>query len=287
MQQPLFNTVAILGVGLLGGSFGLALRARGLCRTIAGYSRTPGTLRKAADRGIIDTLAQDPAAACRGADLVLVAAPVGSFLGLIEQARGGLGTDAIVTDVGSVKGRLVSEMEAAMPEGVRFVGSHPIAGSDRSGVEYADAGLFDGARCIVTPTAKTDAAARDAVAGLWRRLGSEVVFLSPEEHDRIYCAVSHLPHLVAYAVMNAVFRIDPASLGFAGSGFRDLTRIAASSPELWTDISLMNRENLLAQITAFEQAVGEIKALLTRNDREGLLASLAQAQQLRETLGQH
>lgn len=287
MQQPRFNRIAVLGVGLLGGSFALALRKRGLCRTITGYSRSAETLRKAVEMGIIDAAAADPASACREADLVLVAVPVGSFLDLIEKARPGLRKGAVVTDVGSVKGRLVFDMEAAMPEGVHFVGSHPITGSDRSGVEHADAGLFDGARCIVTPTEGTDPAALDAVSALWKALGSDVVFLDPDVHDRIYAAVSHLPHLVAYAVMSAVAEIDPASLGYAGNGFRDLTRIAASSPELWADISLMNRENLLAHLGTFEKNIAAVRALLERTDREGLLGFLRKAQALREEIGKH
>ncbi len=275
-----------MGVGLIGASFALAARKQGLAGHIAGFGRSEDNLRKAKERGIIDSYDLDPAAACRDSDLVMLSTPVGYFTELARKCAGSLKDGAIVTDAGSVKGRLVSELEALMPAGVRYVGGHPIAGSERSGSEAADAELFRDAKCILTPTSCSDKRAVEMVAGIWRRLGAQVITMDPDAHDRIYAAVSHLPHLLAYAMINAVADTDPAYLAYGGQGLKDTTRIAASSPEMWRDICLLNRDNLLDLMLVFQKQLDSLGRHLRAGDSASLEREFERARALRETLGQ-
>ncbi|OHE56535.1 MAG: hypothetical protein A2Z47_16015 [Thermodesulfovibrio sp. RBG_19FT_COMBO_42_12] len=285
--RPFFNRVTIIGVGLIGASFALALRKYKLCKQITGYGRSPENLQKAKEKAIIDSFELDPAKACDSSDLVLFAAPVGSFIDIAKRIRSSLNKGAIVTDVGSVKGKLVSDLEALMPGGVCFVGGHPIAGSDRSGISTAEADIFDGAKCIITPTDKTDKNALEKVIALWKALGSIVKQINPDEHDRIYASVSHLPHLIAYLIVNTVADIDSSYLKFSGQGFVDTTRIASSSPELWRDICILNKENLLESIEIFKNNLDRASQHLRACDSESLERDFKKAQALREGIGQN
>ncbi|MEW6416736.1 MAG: prephenate dehydrogenase/arogenate dehydrogenase family protein [Nitrospirota bacterium] len=280
-----FNKVTILGVGLIGASFALALKKRKLCNQITGHGRNPENLQRAKEKAIIDSFELDPAKACDSSDLVLFATPVGSFIDIAKRIHGSLHRGAIVTDVGSVKGKLVSDMEALMPEGVYFVGGHPIAGSDRSGIDTAEADIFNGAKCIITPTDKTDKNALEKVIALWKALGSTVKLINPEEHDRIYASVSHLPHLIAYLIINTVADIDSSYLKFSGQGLIDTTRIASSSPELWRDICILNKENLLESIEIFKKNLNRASQYLRAYDSESLERDFKKAQTLREGIG--
>lgn len=282
MAKLHFNKVTILGVGLIGASFGLALKKRGLCNQIIGYGRRESNLKKAKDMKIIDSLELDAAKACIDSDLILFSMPVGSFTETAKIIKGSLKNGAIVTDVGSVKGKLAREMEAIMPEGVSFVGGHPIAGSDRTGIDTATADLFSGAKCILTPTEKTDRNALKRITELWDKLGAVVINLSPDEHDRIYAAVSHLPHIIAYAIVNTVADVNASYLKFAGQGFKDTTRIASSSPELWRDICLMNSENLLEFIELFKKHLDSLGRYLQESDSEAIEREFIKARTLRE-----
>ena len=282
----MFNKAAILGVGLLGASFSLALKKNGLCGNVWGFGRSTANLEQAKNMGIIDFFASDPAAACSDADLVLLAAPVGSFAELAKRASSSLKKGAVVTDVGSVKGRLVRELEGIMPPGVHFVGSHPIAGSDRSGIQYADRDLFRDALCILTPTERSDTSAVSTVAELWQKFGAKVMNMDPDQHDRVYAAVSHLPHIIAYAMVNTVSDIDRSFLSYCGQGFRDMTRIAASSPDIWTDISLLNRENIREMIAVFRKNLDAMDAHLKSLDADGLKKHFARASESRKSIGQ-
>jgi prephenate dehydrogenase len=282
----IFNKAAILGVGLLGASFSLAAKKHGLCRHVTGFGRNRENLELALGRGIIDAYAQDPASACGEADIILLASPAGSFVELVKRASSGFKRGAIVTDVGSVKGALVYEIENLMPAGVRFIGGHPIAGSDRSGIDFSSADLFSDALCIMTPTERSEPAALEVITEMWRSFGSRVMTMGPAEHDRIYAAVSHLPHLIAYAMVNTVSDIDRAYFSFCGQGFKDMTRIAASSPDIWTDISLMNSKNLLEMIAIFRDNLGRIEQCLKQSDPGLLKQELLKASSQRETLGQ-
>jgi prephenate dehydrogenase len=282
-----FEKVTILGVGLIGASFALALKKHGLCSQITGYGRTEQNLRKAKKKKIIDSFQPDPAKACDGADLVVFATPVGSFSGVAEKIRSRLKKNAVVTDVGSVKGKLVRDMEKLLPRDVFFVGGHPIAGSDRSGIDTAAAEIFKGAKCIITPTQNTDKGALKKVTALWKTLGSVIKFLDPDEHDRIYAAVSHLPHLIAYEIVNTVSDMNESYLAFSGQGFMDTTRIASSQPELWRDIFILNKDNLLESIEIFRNNLDRVSQYLRAYDSESLERDFKRARTLREGIGKN
>jgi prephenate dehydrogenase len=283
----LFERVAVLGVGLIGASIALGMKKEGICCHITGFGRNRVNLEKAKARGIIDSLELTPGDACRDADLVLFTVPVGAFVDLAKRAAPAFKKGAVVTDAGSVKGNLVYELERLMPEGVSYIGAHPIAGSDRSGIDAADAELFKNAKCIVTPTSHSDKGSLDKVIGLWNTLGSTVVTMDPGEHDRIYAAVSHLPHVIAYSLMSTIAGIDPSYLQFSGQGFRDMTRIAASSQELWRDVCMLNRENLIEMISVFQQTLDSLSRYLRTSDVDSLEREFGRARTLREGIGQN
>ncbi len=277
-----FDRVTVVGVGLIGASFALSLRQHGLCKSIIGYGRREENLKKAKERGIIDNYSLDVCKACEDADLILLATPVGIFKGITDKIKGSLKRGAMVTDVGSVKGRLVYELESLMPEGVYYIGSHPIAGSDRSGIDDAKADLFKDARCIITPTESSDTGTLQKVALLWESMGAKVEFMEPYKHDEIYAAVSHLPHVIAYNLVNTIRDVDSEFIKYAGQGFKDTTRIALSSPEMWRDIVIYNRENLIRLIDTFVGNLEKMKKLLEDADAEGIEQEFSKAQELRK-----
>lgn len=280
-----FKKIAILGVGLIGGSFALSVRAHGLAEHISGYGRTDENLQKAMARGMIDSYGTEPAEVVRDAELVLLATPVGQFITVAMQMRDALKPGAIVMDAGSVKSTLVSELEALMPEGVRFVGSHPIAGSERAGVDNAREALFHNANCIITRTDNTDPDAIRVVKEVWMILGAQIREMSPDAHDRIYALVSHLPHAVAYALVNTVADADPAYMRLSGRGFRDTTRIAMSHPDLWQEICLMNRTHMIEAIDIMRASLDRISGHLKAGDAEALKAEFERARDMRISLG--
>lgn len=282
-----FTKVTILGVGLVGASYALALRESGLCETISGYGRNEDNLRRAKALGIIDDYSLKATSACEDSDLIVLAAPVGIFERLAGEIRDSARKGSVVTDVGSVKGRLVYRLESLMPEGVSYIGSHPIAGSDKSGIDDARADLFRGARCIVTPTGNSDKNAKDTIVSLWEKLGSRVEVMDPYEHDRIYAAVSHFPHIIAYALVNTVNDFREGCIEYAGQGFKDSTRIALSSPELWEDISIFNKDNLLRLTEILRKNLNRIEGLLVSEDAEGIKAEFSKARESRMKLNDH
>ena len=282
MREPLFNNVTIIGVGLIGASCALVLKERGLCSTVCGYGRKEANLKQAKEQGIINEYSLEIRKACEHADLVILSTPVGLFKKIVHEIRDVLKKNTLITDVGSVKGSLVNELEELMPEGVRYIGSHPIAGSDRSGIAHARADLFDGARCIVTPTARSEKSTVQQITTLWESCGGNVEIMDPMLHDEIYAAVSHLPHLIAYALVNTVGDSNAEYLKYAGPGFRDTTRIALSSPELWRDIALLNGDNLIALIERFGSNLGMIVSLIKNADAAGLEHEFSKARTLRE-----
>lgn len=279
-----FPKTAVFGIGLLGGSFARALRQHGLTSTIIGCGRTEANLHRAKALGIIDFWTTEPSDAVLDADLVLLATPVPTFSALVSGFRSSLKRGCLVTDVGSVKGSLVADIEGLMPEGACYVGSHPIAGGEASGCEASRADLFEGARCILTPTAATDSAALAAVAALWQALGMETVQMDPERHDEIYAMVSHFPHVAAYALVNTVAETDALALAFAGSGFRDATRIALSPPELWQGIVLANRSAVLKSARQFRRELDRVIAALELQDATALEVLFSRAQMARRAL---
>jgi prephenate dehydrogenase len=281
----MFNRITILGVGLLGASFALALKKNGLCGTVTGFGRNRENLQRAKERNIIDSFETDPVAACRDSDLIMLSAPVGTFAGLAKAIAPALKKGAVLTDVGSVKGVLVREIERLMPKDVHYIGGHPIAGSDRSGIDSANSELFRNARCVITPTENSDPSSFDKIRNLWKALGSEIIILNPEEHDRIYASVSHLPHLIAYAMVNTVAEMDRSYLDFSGKGFMDSTRIACSSEELWNDICLLNRDNIIETLAVFQKNLDMLGQYLKTGDSDSLKAEFRKARILRENIG--
>jgi len=279
-----FNKVSIIGVGLIGASFALALREKGLCETICGYGRREENLKRAKERWIIDEYSLDAGKMCEDADLILLSTPVGVFKEIVQKITPFLKIETIVMDVGSVKGQLVYELESLMPERVHYIGAHPIAGSDKSGIDDARADLFNSARCIITPTENSDESAREKVISIWSAIGARVELMDPFRHDEIYAVVSHFPHIVAYAIVNTVGDINSGYIDYAGQGFKDTTRIALSSPELWRDIVIYNRENLLKLLEVFGKNIDDIKRLLKEADSEGIKELFTKAQELRRRL---
>jgi prephenate dehydrogenase len=282
-----FSQVAIVGVGLIGGSLGMILRRRGLAASVVGVGRRVENLKTAVEMGAIDRFVVDPKDAVQEADLVVLATPVDTYERHLTEWAASLRPGAVVTDVGSVKGRLVERSEQAMPAGVHFVGAHPIAGKEKTGVAAGSEQLFAGARCILTPTTRTNQEALDRVAAMWRETGAIVLTMDPHLHDKILGAVSHLPHVAAFALINALIDIRdtvPALdlAGHSGGGLRDTTRIAASSPEMWRDIFLWNRDNLVTFIEAYERSLGELKGLIRAGDAAGIEKALERAKQERE-----
>jgi prephenate dehydrogenase len=281
-----FEKIAILGVGLIGGSLAIVLRQKGLANQIVGYGRRLENLKKAVKLGVIDSFSQDLRETVESADLVVLATPVGDFERLAREMAPVLSKNAIVTDVGSVKGGLVSRLERLLPIG-RFVGAHPIAGKEKTGVDAASAALFVGARCILTPTPKTNPSALESVKTVWEAAGAKLILMDPVQHDQILAAVSHLPHIIAYALVNTVLDVriqGQEVLSFSAGGFRDFTRIAASSPEMWRDISLLNRDSILDMISEYEKSLSRLKELVRQGDGKGLETEFERAKQAREKL---
>lgn len=285
-----FKQVAIVGVGLIGGSLGMILRRRALADHVVGIGRRVENLKTAVAMGAIDRYVADPQEGVRGADLVVLATPVDTYERHLQEWAHCLAPGAIVSDVGSVKGTLVERSEAAMPAGVHFVGAHPIAGKEKTGVAAGSDQLFKGARCILTPTKRTDVAALERVRQLWEETGSIMLTMDPHLHDQILGAVSHLPHVAAFALMNALSELrdqELSSLDLAahsGGGLRDTTRIAASSPEMWRDIFLWNRDNVVSYISRYTRALEDLKRLIAAGDAAGIEKALERAKGEREKL---
>jgi prephenate dehydrogenase len=286
----MFKQMTIVGVGLLGGSLGMICKQQGLAETIVGAGRRVEKLQKAVALNAIDRYSTDLAEAASGSDLLLLATPVDTFEEALKICAPRLSRGAIVTDVGSVKGHLVKRMESLVPDDMAVVGGHPIAGKEQSGVEAATIDLFRGARCILTPTPRTNPAALMKVRQLWERTGAQVTEMDPDLHDRVLGAVSHLPHIVAYALVNAISSIQESQISeldlqaFSGGGYRDTTRIAASSAEMWRDICLWNRDNLVDQVDRYLSCLETLKALIKAGDGEGLLREMERAKRMRERL---
>lgn len=273
--------LSILGVGLLGGSMGLAVRSHASRMRVIGYGHRRSTLDEALRVGAIDLGTTDVADAVDGADLVVLCTPVGLFEALLTGIGQVLSPGTIVTDVGSTKRSVVSLAERILPPSVRFVGSHPMAGSEKRGVEHASADLFKGAVCITTPTAGTDPTALVQVEGFWAGLGMQTTRLSPEEHDRRLADVSHLPHAIAAALVSLQ---DERSTNLAGKGFADMTRIAAGDGRLWRDILVDNRDNLRDSVRRLQRQLDELLTRLDSGDDDAVQAWLDAAAARRKGL---
>lgn len=290
MTTPHFKQAAIIGVGLIGGSLGMILRRQKLADSVVGIGRRVENLKTAVEGGALDRYVSDPREGVEQADFVLLATPVDTYERHLQEWAGCLKPDTIVSDVGSVKGELVTRAEALMPSGVKFVGAHPIAGKEKTGVAAGSETLFSGARCILTPTTHTDPEALKVVRKIWELAGSIVLEMDPFLHDKILGAVSHLPHVAAFALMTALADVRDHGVpeldlaGHSGGGLRDTTRIAASSPEMWRDIFLWNRDNVVSLIETYERHLGELKRLIAAGDAAGIEKQLDKAKYEREQL---
>jgi prephenate dehydrogenase len=280
-----FARVAVIGVGLIGGSFSLALKEKKLCGHVAGAGRSAANMKLALERGIVDSIAADAAAAVNGADLILVSTPVLQIEEVFHSISRNLKLSAIVTDAGSTKRGVVAAARAALGARIaQFVPAHPIAGAEHSGAAAASAELFRGRRLVLTPLAENSGPDVETLAGLWTALGARVSRMAPEEHDQVFAAVSHLPHLLAYALVSDVgTRPNSAQLfGYAAGGFRDFTRIASSHPEMWRDICIANSDELLKEISHFSGELEKMKKLLETKDAASLEKLFAEARAARE-----
>jgi prephenate dehydrogenase len=273
--------LSILGVGLLGGSIGLALRSVASDCEIVGYGHRKETLEIAVQVGAIDRFSTDPAQAVQGSELVILCTPVGVFEQNLRDIANSLEPGAIITDVGSTKRSVVELAEKLLPGHARFVGSHPMAGSEKRGVEFARTDLFQNALCIVTPSGRTDQRALEQVEGFWRLLGMRIARLSPVEHDQALAEVSHLPHVVAAALVGMQAE---AGLKLSGKGFLDTTRIAGGDGGLWRDILLDNRDNLIAAIGKLRQEFDGLETMLRKGDGEAIKSWLNARATRREEL---
>jgi len=279
-----FNKVTIIVVGLIGGSVARVLKAKNLAGEIHGAGRSRETLERAIRLGVIDHMGKSSVHAVEQADLVMLATPVGTFEPIVREIGPHLKKGAILTDVGSVKGALVRRLEKLLPEGVQYVPGHPIAGREQHGVEAASEDLFRGARCIVTPTERTDQNALETVSSLWKEAGMQVLTMAPDRHDHVFAAVSHLPHAAAYAMVSTVVEFSEGTesyLSFSGAGFRDFTRIAASSPEMWRDICLLNGKNIVEMIEQYQFSLNKIKKAIKHKDGRKLEQLLRAASDIR------
>lgn len=280
--MPAFDHVLILGPGLLGGSLGLALKHRRLAGKVSVWARRPEAVDQALQLGAADCGYTDIAPAASGVDLAILCTPTKFFPQLAGILRTALPAGAIVTDVGSVKLPVCEELEKIL--GTNFIGSHPMAGSEKSGIAYARADLFEGAVCIVTPTENTSPCALDAAETLWSSLGGHIHHLSPVQHDKAVARLSHLPHLLASVLAHASAGIAEPLRRVAGPGFRDTTRVASGPPEMWVDILMDNRSELAVALADFISALDKFSTALRLADRERLRELLASARASREAI---
>lgn len=280
----MFNQLGLIGCGLMGGSFALALKKAGLVRRVVGYSKSPSTVEKARRLGVIDVAAESALLAVSGSDIVIIAVPVAATEGTFKSIRHLVNPGVLFMDVGSTKRDVVDAARRVLKERLpSFVPAHPIAGREVAGIEHADAQLYQGRKVILTPLAQTDATLVQKATDVWAAIGCQVLKMSPENHDAAFAAVSHLPHLVAFAYLNAMNQ-QPAGkefLSLAGPGFRDFSRIAASDPNVWRDILLSNREEILKQSAAFRGALDEMERSMREWNGEALEKQITTASQVR------
>jgi cyclohexadieny/prephenate dehydrogenase len=274
MTEPLFETIAIIGLGLIGSSIARAARAQGAVRTIVASSRSPETRQRVTELGLADKVVETNAEAVEGADLVIVCVPVGVCGAVAEEIGPHLKPGAIVSDVGSVKASIVRDMGPHLPKAVHFVPAHPVAGTEHSGPDAGFAGLFENRWCILTPPEGTDPQAVAKLAAFWRVLGANVEVMTPEHHDLVLAVTSHLPHLIAYTIVGTADELEAVTrsevLKFSAGGFRDFTRIAASDPTMWRDVFLNNKEAVLEMLGRFNEDVAALTKAIRRGDGEAL-----------------
>lgn len=281
---PKFEQLGLIGCGLMGGSFALAMKRAGLVKRVVGYSKSPSTTERARQMGVIDVEAPSALLAVSGADLVLLAVPVSATEASFKAIRHLVSKDTLIMDVGSTKREVIDAARRVLRDQVGvFVPAHPITGKELAGVDHADPDLYTGRQVILTPIERTQTEQLNKASQVWTALGCHVKQMSPDAHDAAYAAVSHLPHLIAFALMNGIQSQDNAEeyLSLAGPGFRDFSRIAASDPSIWRDILMTNREELVAQSRHFLRALNQLETAIKTGDPDALEALIEQASEAR------
>ena len=280
----MFEQLGLIGCGLMGGSFALALKKARLVKRVVGYSKSPSTTERARQMGVIDVEAPSALLAVSGADIVLLAVPVSATESTFKAIRHLVSSNTLVMDVGSTKRDVVDAARRVLRDNLgAFIPCHPIAGKEVSGVEHADADLYAGKQVIITPIERTFTIQLQKAVDVWTAIGCHVTKMSPQSHDAAYAAVSHLPHLIAFALINGISGQDHGKeyMSLAGPGFRDFSRIAASDPHMWRDILIANREELLAQSHIFQQNLRMLEQLIATSNADGLEALIEKASETR------
>ena len=280
----MFEQLGLIGCGLMGGSFALALKRAGLVKRVVGYSKSPSTTERARALGVIDIEAPSALLAVSGADIVLIAVPVAATEATFKAIKHLVTPSMLIMDVGSTKREVIDAGRRALREHIgSFVPAHPIAGKEVSGVEHSDPDLYTGRQVIITPIERTQTAQLQKAVDVWTALGCRVLQMSPEQHDAAFAAVSHLPHLIAFALMNSITGQPQGKdyLSLAGPGFRDFTRIAAGDPKVWRDILVSNREELLAQSKIFQRSLQALELMISSGNAEALEGLIEQASDTR------
>ena len=284
--EPLFNRLALIGIGLIGSSIARAVRAQGAARTIVATARSPKTRRRVAELGIADQVVETNAAAVAGADLVIVCVPVGACGAVAKEIGPHLSAGAIVSDVGSVKGSVVRDMAPRLPKTVHFIPAHPVAGTEYSGPDAGFAELFVNRWCILTPPDGTNQDAVEKLAAFWRLLGANVEIMAPDHHDLVLAITSHLPHLIAYTIVGTANELQAVTrsevLKFSAGGFRDFTRIAASDPTMWRDVFLANKDAVLEMLGRFNEDVSALTKAIRKGDGEALFEHFERTRAIRK-----
>jgi cyclohexadieny/prephenate dehydrogenase len=285
MSDPVFERIALIGIGLIGSSIALAARRGGVAGHIVINSRSASTLARAEELGLGDSYEADPAEAVREADCVVLCIPVGAYGTVMEQIAGTLKPGAIVTDVGSVKAAVIAQTRPHIPEGVHLIPAHPVAGTEQSGPEAGFAELFDGRWCILTPPEGSDADAISAVSQFWHRLGADVDMMDPRHHDLVLAITSHVPHLIAYNIVGTANDLETVTrsevMKYSAGGFRDFTRIAASDPTMWRDVFLNNREAVLEMLGRFSEDLTALQRAIRWGDGDKLFDMFTRTRTIR------
>lgn len=280
----MFEQLGLIGCGLMGGSFALALKRAGLVKRVVGYSKSPSTTERARQMGVIDVEAPSALLAVSGADIVLLAVPVAATEATLKAIRHLVSPNMLIMDVGSTKRDVIDSARRVLRDNIgSFVPCHPITGKEVSGVEHADPDLYGGKQVIITPIERTQVSHLKRATSVWEALECKVIQMSPDAHDSAFAAVSHMPHLIAFALMNGISQQSQGKdyLSLAGPGFRDFTRIAASDPKVWRDILLANRQELLAQSQLFQKSLKALEAMIDSGNAEALENAIGEASQVR------
>jgi len=288
MTKPLFETIALIGIGLIGSSLARVIRAKGLAGHVAIATRSEATLEAAREIGLGDSYFSSNAEAVANADLVIVSVPVGASEAVAREIGPHLKPGAVVTDVGSTKASVVRQMQPYMPETVHFIPGHPIAGTEQSGPQAGFAELFEGRWCVLTPAADVDAQAIARLAAFWEACGSTVEQMDPDHHDMVLAIVSHLPHIIAYNIVGTADDLEAVTksevIKYSASGFRDFTRLAASDPVMWRDVCLHNKDAILEMLARFSEDLSSLQRAIRWSDGDKLLELFTRTRGIRRSI---